>query len=87
MHRCLLIPEIVCLVCLELRNEHPDASLAAFAQTCLVFSEPALNALWYELYDLQPLVKCMPRDLWEVEYIGQSQTEKLVLYSLPFPVL
>jgi hypothetical protein len=87
MHRCLLIPEIVYLLCLELGNVSAEASLAAFAQTCLVFSEPALDALWYELYDLQPLVKCMPRDLWEVEYIGQSQEEKLVHYSPSFPAL
>jgi hypothetical protein len=53
-------------------------SLAAFAQTCLAFSEPALHALWYELYDLLPLVQCMPRDLWKLESSGHWQGKKLV---------
>jgi hypothetical protein len=67
MHRCLLIPEIVSLFCTELGNVGAKRSLAAFAQTRLAFSEPALDALWYELHSLIPLVQCMPCDLWKLD--------------------
>ena len=66
MHRCLLIPELVCLLCDELGAMAANSSLAKLAQTCLAFSEPALNALWYELDDLLPLIQCMPCDLWSI---------------------
>ena len=35
-------------------------ALAALARTCRAFKEPALDALWRELIDLSPLVRCLP---------------------------
>jgi hypothetical protein len=64
MHRCLLISEIIHLICAELGGVCAKKSLAGLAQTCLAFREPALDALWYELHGLLPLVRCMPQDLW-----------------------
>jgi hypothetical protein len=57
-------------------------SLAAFAQTCLVFSEPALDALWYELHGLLPLVRCMPCDLWKLESHSPRKALVHLLFSI-----
>jgi hypothetical protein len=84
MHRCF-IPDITLLICSELRNVKAQKSLAALAQTCWALSEPSLDALWYELHNLLPLVKCMPPDLWELKS-GQHWTE-LVRLSLIYVVL
>jgi hypothetical protein len=68
MHCCLLIPEIACLICTQFEDVDAKKSLAALAQTCLALREPALDALWYELDDLLPLVKCMPHDLLGLDF-------------------
>jgi hypothetical protein len=70
MHRCLYIPEISLLLCAELGGMRAKKSLAALARTCVALCEPALDVLWYELSDLLPLVKCMPSDLWRLEFWG-----------------
>jgi hypothetical protein len=79
MHRCILIPEIVHLICAELGNVCARKSLAGLAQTCLWFREPALDALWYQLHDLSPLFKCMPPDLWE-EIGVRRRLVRLILF-------
>jgi len=73
MHACLSIPEILAIICNQLApNDDLDcmkyqdrASLAALARTSHIFSESALNALWYDLPDVVPLLLCMPSDLLE----------------------
>ena len=35
--------------------------LAALARTCHAFKDPALDALWRDLIDLSPLVRCLPK--------------------------
>lgn len=37
---------------------------AALAQTCRSFLEPALNAVWSNLYNLSTILQVMPKDLW-----------------------
>ncbi|EIW78499.1 hypothetical protein CONPUDRAFT_30971, partial [Coniophora puteana RWD-64-598 SS2] len=37
--------------------------LAALARTCLAFREPALDALWCSLDDVDPLLRCLPQNL------------------------
>jgi hypothetical protein len=66
-HRCLLIPEIVSLICGEVgkRSLHP---LTVLARTCRLFHEPALEHLWYEVNSLAFLIMCMPQDLWTIKY-------------------
>ncbi|KIM81022.1 hypothetical protein PILCRDRAFT_89306 [Piloderma croceum F 1598] len=70
MHACLSIPEILTIICNQLvSNDELDvknqdlASLTALARTSHIFSELALNALWYGLPNLAPLLLCMPSDL------------------------
>jgi hypothetical protein len=67
MHRCFLIPEMVLLICSHLKDLHFIRDLAALAQTCQTLHDPALDTLWYELFDLALLVKCMPTDLWKID--------------------
>ncbi|KAF8552921.1 hypothetical protein OG21DRAFT_1324757 [Imleria badia] len=44
---------------------YANVHLATLARTCRVFKEPALDMIWAELYDLTPLVRCLPETLWE----------------------
>ncbi|KAF9465369.1 hypothetical protein BDZ94DRAFT_1320423 [Collybia nuda] len=71
MHRCLLIPEIVRLICSEVDRSFVGAerrrTVKALAQTCRLFQEPALDILWRKLDSLTPLIKCIPSGLWGLE--------------------
>jgi hypothetical protein len=42
-------------------------SLPALASTCRAFKHPALNALWRDLQSMEPLVKCLPSDLFSID--------------------
>ncbi|EGO21425.1 hypothetical protein SERLADRAFT_441776 [Serpula lacrymans var. lacrymans S7.9] len=57
-------------------KERDDAlhkrTLASLARTCKLFSGPALDALWGELDDFAPLVRCMSSNLWYVD--GEKMT-------------
>ncbi|TFK34797.1 hypothetical protein BDQ12DRAFT_715125 [Crucibulum laeve] len=56
MHHCLLISEIVHLIC-----EHASlSSLAALARTCCFFHDPALTVLWRDIPSITPLLMCFP---------------------------
>ncbi|KAJ7064510.1 hypothetical protein C8F01DRAFT_1127080 [Mycena amicta] len=61
MHRCLHIPEIV----LHIVSELPQAALGQLAQTCHLFSGPALDALWYQPGEdtILYLLRCLPEDM------------------------
>ena len=63
MHRALLIPEILHAVCVYAT----DATLVSLVRTCKVFHEVAIQVLWDELHDLNPLIKCFPEDAWTVD--------------------
>ncbi|KAJ6589738.1 hypothetical protein B0H19DRAFT_241550 [Mycena capillaripes] len=65
MHAGLRIREIVDSVVSGLDAEFETAELAALAQTCTIFHEPALDALWRNQDDLRHLLRCMPDDIWE----------------------
>ncbi|KAG1736877.1 uncharacterized protein EDB91DRAFT_495084 [Suillus paluster] len=43
-------------------------SLPAFASTCRAFESPALNVLWRYLQSVEPLVKCLPSDLFGIDH-------------------
>jgi hypothetical protein len=70
MHGCLRIYEVVCLICNELQVTKFGWTLANLARTCTALQDPALDALWYELDDLSPLIMCMPLDAWEEDNDG-----------------
>lgn len=82
-HRCLLIPEILSLVCAAVSLDDVASSrrletLAALARTSRLFQEPALDCLWSELSTIAPLVKCMPSDLWREERVPNQRSSELV---------
>ncbi|KAF7966567.1 hypothetical protein HWV62_37871, partial [Athelia sp. TMB] len=69
MHHCLELPEIVSNIAEEVaadedKGPSPWATLASFARTCRVISEPALDSLWKVQSSLVPLLQTMPADLW-----------------------
>ncbi|KAJ7904952.1 hypothetical protein B0H13DRAFT_2024090 [Mycena leptocephala] len=67
MHRCWLIPEIVCMICEQVDVEDINRpTLAVLARTAKIF-QYSLDLLWREQHNLLPLLKCMPLDLWEIE--------------------
>ncbi|KAH7889099.1 hypothetical protein F5I97DRAFT_1925674 [Phlebopus sp. FC_14] len=60
MHKALHITEILHAVC----GFAAQDSLAKLARTCRAFEEPALDALWANLETLEPLVHCLPSNIW-----------------------
>ena len=85
-HRVLLITEILHLVCREIRKSLGRKALARFAQTCSRLREPALDALWYDLDSLIPLIQCMPRDLWKLTPRVSITVEEAVGMPVGMPV-
>lgn len=72
MHHCLLIPELVHLICNEIRTGlGPESeicrTLLSLALTSRLWSDAALDCLWYRVEGIEPLFRCMPEDLWRVE--------------------
>lgn len=68
MHHCLTTVEVISLVCEELAIDPRKAAypaLVRLAQTCRWMYEPAMNSLWYSLFDLAPLLRCFPEDVWD----------------------
>ncbi|KAF8124937.1 hypothetical protein EV363DRAFT_1177218 [Boletus edulis] len=59
MHHALQIPEIL-LNIFGHCSDRFDYDVAALARTCRAFKEPALDVLWEELFELSPLVRCVP---------------------------
>lgn len=71
MHRCLQVPEIVILLSKALdqtnlfSEEYPDdRDLLSMALTCRAFLDPALDALWGHISSLDPIISCLPQNLW-----------------------
>ncbi|KAG2139126.1 uncharacterized protein EDB93DRAFT_1230588 [Suillus bovinus] len=67
MHQALLVPEVL-LEILTYVNEisftqttSTQRSLAALARTCRKFYEPAMDLLWAEIEELEPLLGCVTR--------------------------
>ena len=69
MHHCLYIPELLHLV-FEFIGHSEDhlhrgsqvgrKTLASLARTCHLFSSPALDVLWHDLYSFDPLLNVFP---------------------------
>ncbi|KAG2028933.1 hypothetical protein BDR03DRAFT_976197, partial [Suillus americanus] len=56
-------------------TEH--GSLPALASTCRTFENPALNVLWRNLQSVEPLVKCLPSDLFSINREGLALQKPL----------
>ncbi|KAF6761341.1 hypothetical protein DFP72DRAFT_959293 [Ephemerocybe angulata] len=59
----LQIPEVVRSIC----NELDRSSALAMSLTCRAFFEPGLDSLWHSLDSFEPLLACLPADLWRIE--------------------
>ncbi|KIJ63279.1 hypothetical protein HYDPIDRAFT_41125 [Hydnomerulius pinastri MD-312] len=76
MHDCFQIPEVVALISSKISEEvfaflspperasEARVAVLSFARSCRAFKEPALDVLWSKLTSLEPLIRCLPRDLW-----------------------
>lgn len=67
--RCMIIPDlqwkIFQLVHDAFTERSRNKALLALALTCKSFSGLALDFLWQDLSGLSPLVRCLPRNLWQ----------------------
>ncbi|KAF5332635.1 hypothetical protein D9611_005387 [Ephemerocybe angulata] len=69
MERCLQIPEVLNSICEELNP--PDA--LSVALTSRAFLEPGLDSVWYEIKSFDPLISCLPDDLWLAKQVTSHQ--------------
>ena len=69
MHHCLYISEVLYLIFKFVRqcdvqlHQGPPVgkkTLASLARTCHLFSSPALDVLWQDLYSFCPLIEVLP---------------------------
>ncbi|TEB32563.1 hypothetical protein FA13DRAFT_1731765 [Coprinellus micaceus] len=60
MHRCLHVPEVGRCIASDLDKE--DAYHLAI--TCKDMLNPCLDEVWCEIHSLEPLIACLPEDLW-----------------------
>ncbi|KAF9220214.1 hypothetical protein BS17DRAFT_787721 [Gyrodon lividus] len=79
MHKCLLVTELVHMICTQLQSmalgreiqeddQHTPIqecreTLYNLALTCHAFKEAALDMLWFDLDSLYPLLRCLPVDI------------------------
>ncbi|KAF6761376.1 hypothetical protein DFP72DRAFT_880967 [Ephemerocybe angulata] len=77
MHRSLQISEVIYGICDQLdQSDHLERNTCiALSLTCKAFLEPALDHIWRDLSSFDPLVACLPADLWRVEIqpMGRSK--------------
>lgn len=82
MHRCLLMEDLIVLVCEEL--EFDTSSLASVARTTKAFTDPALNVLWRCQESVYHLFQVFPEDIWDTERANTDEEQYiLVHYSRP----
>ncbi|KDQ53916.1 hypothetical protein JAAARDRAFT_197023 [Jaapia argillacea MUCL 33604] len=67
MHFALRVLDIVIVVVGYIDDSGLPSDLPAFARTCKLFIDPALDALWRIQNDLAPLIMTMPSNLWSEE--------------------
>ncbi|KAL1665863.1 hypothetical protein GGF50DRAFT_126081 [Schizophyllum commune] len=85
--RCLEIPEILLLVCAELRTSKRLGTLASLASTCSATREPALDVLWEEQDSIVPLLQTLSQDratdsvLTLEHYISQADWDHMRCYA------
>ena len=74
MHACLRVDEILRFLACELVRSETKATAVALACCCKSFEDPALDALWETQDRLLPLLKSLPRDVWNSEYTVSAPT-------------
>ena len=81
MHPCLGVDEILRLIASELVTSGTKATAAALACCCKSFEDPMLDALWRKQYELTPLLKCFPQDVWNEE--DESFVSQVIAFIFP----
>ena len=79
MHRCLYVDEILRLIACELVTSRTGATAVCLACCCRGFEDPVLDALWTTQFELSPLFKCFPGDVWNEGRCKVSTTTTHVL--------
>ncbi|KAF8887130.1 hypothetical protein BD779DRAFT_530230 [Infundibulicybe gibba] len=66
MHRCLLIQEVLRIICTHVGTScpRPRRDLLAMALTCRHFFDVSMDQLWHEVPNLHPVLTCLPSDVW-----------------------
>ena len=64
MHPCLCVDEILRLITSELIAARKGATTVALACCQKSFEDPVLDVLWETQYQLIPLLKTLPEDVW-----------------------
>ncbi|KAF6741767.1 hypothetical protein DFP72DRAFT_229186 [Ephemerocybe angulata] len=74
MHQCLRIPEVVRNICDCLAQSH----LLSVALTSRTLLESALDSIWESIITFDPIIACLPADLWRKDEVegpsGDSYT-------------
>lgn len=68
MHQCLCVPEILGRI---IEHLEPEDALA-LALTSKSFLEQALDHCWREIFSFDPLIACLPSDLWREERLPSA---------------
>ena len=82
MHRCLNVDEIVRLITCELVASEAEATAVAIACCHKNFEGPVLDTLWETQAHLLPLLKSLPRDIWNESWCIVSAPTTCILLSL-----
>jgi len=64
MHACLHVDEILRLIACEVVASEEKVTAVALACCCKDFEDPVLDTLWETQYELIPLLKTFPEDVW-----------------------
>lgn len=75
--RVFYLPEVLRMLCDELNEK----DLLSAALTSRTFSEPALDRIWRNIRSLDPIIACLPEDLWIRDEIS-ALLSVLVRWSL-----
>lgn len=83
MHDCFQIPELLDKICGEVMDyddiDRSSRSLAKMAQTCKLFTEPALNAVYFEIQGVDRLFMLFPRNAWRMNRNAFTFRRQLML--------
>jgi hypothetical protein len=84
MHACLDVDEILRLLAHKLVASQAKATAVALACCRKSFEDPTLDALWKTQEQLLPLLKSLPRDVWDGEGYTVSAPTTRILFLLNY---
>ena len=82
MHACLNVDEIVRLIACELVASGAEATAVALARCHKGFEDPVLDTLWETQDQLLPLLRSLPRDVWNEDECTVSTSTTSVFTPL-----